>query len=57
MDKRILAVLACPQCHGELVYSKDDQQLCCNLDKLIFPIIDGIPMLCIDQAEQKSDFV
>jgi uncharacterized protein YbaR (Trm112 family) len=43
--------LACPSCHRLLSEDKATQNLICAHEKLAFPIIDGIPVLIIDQAK------
>ena len=43
--------LACPSCHSLLSEDKKNQTLICAHEKLAFPIIDGIPVLIIDQAK------
>jgi uncharacterized protein YbaR (Trm112 family) len=43
--------LACPSCHTPLSENTATQTLICRGEKLIFPIIDGIPVLIIDQAK------
>lgn len=50
MDNRILDVLVCPACKGNLNYQKDAQQLICKPCRLAYPIRDGIPIMLIDEA-------
>lgn len=52
MDKKLLDILACPICKGNLVYKKDQKELICKLDRLAFPIKDGIPVMLEDEARQ-----
>ena len=50
MDHRLLEIIACPVCNGNLYYSQDKQELICKLDNLAFPLRDGIPVLLENEA-------
>lgn len=50
MDKKLLAILACPCCKGELVYKKEREELFCKADGLAFPVRDGIPVMLENEA-------
>lgn len=52
MDSKLLDILACPSCKGELVYKKDTQELICKFDRLAFPVRDDIPVMLIDEARK-----
>lgn len=52
MDKKLLDILVCPICKGKLVYRKDDQELICKVDRLAFPIRDGIPVMLVEEARE-----
>ena len=51
MDKKLLDILACPQCKGDLNYKEKEQKLICKQCKLAYPIKEGIPVMLIDEAE------
>ncbi|MEW5790871.1 MAG: Trm112 family protein [Pseudomonadota bacterium] len=51
IDRKLLDILACPQCKGPLQLSPDQQQLRCPRCRLAFPIRDNIPVLLIDEAQ------
>jgi uncharacterized protein len=57
MNPKYLEVLACPACKGQLSYDGKAQQLVCELEKLAYPIVDGIMMLerghAIDLTQHK----
>lgn len=55
MDKKLLEILACPQCKGELIYDKKQNELICKRDKLAYPIKEEIPIMLIDQARTLTD--
>ncbi|MEO7773525.1 MAG: Trm112 family protein [Steroidobacteraceae bacterium] len=52
MDGRLLEILACPVCKGPLLMRRDEQVLICRLDRLAFPIRDGIPVMLEGEARQ-----
>lgn len=50
MDKKLLALLACPVCKGELIYERESAELICRADAMAFPIRDGIPVMLASEA-------
>jgi len=50
VDKKLLDILACPICKGSLVYHKDENELICKVDRLAYPIREGIPVMLEDEA-------
>ncbi|MDX2164280.1 MAG: Trm112 family protein [Gammaproteobacteria bacterium] len=54
MDKKLLGILVCPLCKGELIYKKDKQELICKFDKLAYPIRDEIPVMLEEEARKIS---
>ena len=52
MDKKLLEILVCPLCKGELVYQRDAQELICKFDRLAFPIRDDIPVMLESEARR-----
>lgn len=50
MDKSVLNVLVCPVCRSKLHYDKENKILICKADKLSFPIIEGIPVMIVEEA-------
>ena len=52
MDKKLLDILACPICKGKLVYHKKEQELICKVDRLAFPVQDGIPVMLEEEARE-----
>lgn len=47
-----LQIAACPSCHAKLAVDYDhDELVCTGADcALAYPIVDGIPVLLIDEA-------
>mgnify|MGYP003573057916 CR=1 FL=1 len=52
MDKKLLEILVCPLCKGKLVYNRKAGELICRLDRVAFPIRDGIPVMLEDEARR-----
>ncbi len=52
MDKKLLDILVCPVCKGELVFDKKKQELICKLDRLAYPIRDDIPVMLVEEARE-----
>lgn len=52
MDKKLLDILVCPICKGRLVYRPDADELICPVDRVAFPIRDGIPVMLEEEARQ-----
>ena len=51
LDERLLEILVCPQCKGELEYREDEGALLCHACRLRYRIEDDIPIMLIDEAE------
>jgi len=54
MDERLLSILACPICKGELNHDKENKELVCKFDGLAFPVRDGIPVMLEGEARPLS---
>lgn len=52
LPKMLLEKLACPQCKGQLGYREREGKLDCAACKLSYRVVDGIPVLLIDEAER-----
>ena len=50
VDKKLLAILVCPVCKGELEYDKINEELICRSDRLAFPVQDDIPIMLETEA-------
>ncbi|MEX1220595.1 MAG: Trm112 family protein [Idiomarina sp.] len=55
LDKKTLALLACPLCKGRLVWSAEQQELICRGDKLAFSVRDDIPVLLVNEARELTN--
>ena len=52
MDSKLLDILACPLCKGPLTWHRDAEQLVCRVDRLAFPVRDGIPVMLEEEARK-----
>lgn len=50
LDERLLEILACPKCKGDIMVSQDGSGLICENCRLVYPIKDDIPIMLIDEA-------
>ena len=51
ISAELLEVLACPKCKQKIELSEDGLALVCRSDRLRYPIVDGIPVMLIEEAE------
>ena len=52
VDPRLLEILVCPLCKGRLVYRKEAAELVCKVDRLAYPVKDGIPVMLEEEARK-----
>ena len=52
MDSKLLDILACPICKGELIYDKKAQELLCRFDRVAFPVRDDVPVMLEEEARK-----
>ena len=55
LDHKLLGILVCPVCKGELVYDKGASELICCVDRLAFPIREDIPVMLSEEARSLSE--
>jgi uncharacterized protein YbaR (Trm112 family) len=55
LDSQLLAILACPEDKGPLLYFEDEQALYNPRLKRRYRIEDDIPIMLIDEAETVDD--
>jgi uncharacterized protein YbaR (Trm112 family) len=51
LDPKLLEILVCPKCRGELEYRPEERSLLCNECRLRYRIEEDIPVMLIDEAE------
>ncbi|MFQ5689592.1 MAG: Trm112 family protein [Gemmatimonadota bacterium] len=51
VDVRLLEILVCPKCKGELEYREAEDALFCHACRLRYEVKDDIPIMLIDEAQ------
>lgn len=52
MDNKLLEILACPICKGQVLFDNSNQELICQFDRIAYPIIDEIPVMLESRARR-----
>lgn len=50
VSEKLLEILVCPKCKGDLVLTSNADGLICNACRLKYEIKDDIPIMLIDEA-------
>ncbi len=51
VDKELLEILACPNCHGDVEYREAEDVIeCVGECRYRYPVRDDIPVMLIDEA-------
>ena len=50
LNKKLLEILACPQCHGTVRWDEKLQGVVCNQCKLLYEVKNDIPIMLVDAA-------
>ena len=50
IDPRLLEILICPACRGEIRALDDDAGIECRACQRVYPIRDGIPVMIVEEA-------
>ena len=50
VDPQLLEILACPACKTPVHLVKEGTALKCDACRRVYPIVDGIPVMLIDEA-------
>jgi len=51
LNKELLEILVCPQCHGDLEYRNNEETLVCHACRLVYAVKNDIPVMLIDEAK------
>jgi uncharacterized protein len=51
ISPELLEVLACPKCKQKVELDEAGSALVCQNDRLRYPIVDGIPVMLLDEAK------
>jgi len=53
ISQELLDILACPKCHTKVELEDGDGLRCPNC-KVVYPIVDGIPVMLIEEAKPEA---
>ena len=48
---KLLEILRCPKCKGELITESDEAGFVCEAYSLRYPVVDGIPNFLVAEAQ------
>lgn len=51
IPKELKEILVCPRCKGDLGFHDAEQEIVCAACKLVFPVVDDIPVMLVDEAK------
>lgn len=54
LDKNLLEILACPQCHSPVRWDENMGGLICDKCQLLYKIENDIPVMLIEEAKKIS---
>ncbi len=57
IDSKLLDVLACPACRGDVEYDVKNEKLICTECKKVYPVVNGIPVMLVEKSEIASEDV
>lgn len=54
LDQKLMSILACPVCKGDLHYDQVAKELICLPDALAYPVRDDVPVMLSNEARELS---
>ena len=55
VDRRMLALLVCPQTRGRLEWDAEAEELVSKSARLAYPVRDGVPILVASEARELGE--
>jgi len=55
IDKKLLDLLVCPKCKGDIYLNNNQNGLVCEACRLVYEIRDDIPIMLIEEAKPLGD--
>jgi len=52
LNKKLLEILACPQCHGAVRWDEKLGGIICNQCKLLYEVKNDIPIMLLEEAKK-----
>jgi uncharacterized protein len=50
LDERLLEILVCPSCHGQVEHKERRHLIVCSGCGLQYPVRDGVPVMLVEEA-------
>ncbi len=50
VDSKLIELLVCPDCHGEIEYKDRRNLIICTACGLQYPVRDNIPVMLVEEA-------
>ena len=54
LNKKLLEILICPQCHGKVRLDEKLNGIICDQCKLLYEVKDDIPVMLVEEAKKIS---
>jgi uncharacterized protein len=54
ISRELLQILACPKCHTKVELKEPDKVRCPSC-RVLYPIVDGIPVMLIEEGKPEAD--
>lgn len=54
VDKKLLAILACPQCKAPVTPEGDGLRCTRPECRLLYPVLNGVPVMLISEAKKNA---
>ncbi len=51
IDIKLLEILACPACKGDVEYDTKNEKIICTSCKKVYKVEDGIPVMIVDEED------
>ena len=55
IDRRLIEILICPACHGDLKENEAGDGLECLKCGRVYPVRDGIPVMLVEEASPPTE--
>ena len=50
LSEKLLEILCCPKCRGDLIYDREKQTLTCKGCAAVYPIRNDIPIMIVERG-------
>lgn len=55
VDRKLIDLLVCPACHGDIEYKDRRHLIICTECGLHYPVRDGIPVMLVEEAQTAEE--